>query len=190
MNKQQFITKFQSLTPLPEQRDYPLRKRGKPAAVLIPIIERDELQVLFTVRATHLKHHPGQVSFPGGRFETKDENLCATALRETYEEIGITPEQVSVVGQMLPYRTISRYEMTPFLGFVRPPFTLEIDHNEVSHCFEVPLRYLLNQKNHLSHWVKRQDQHFPIIFIPWQGNYIWGATAAIISNLATHLQQS
>lgn len=189
MNKQQFLEKFQSITPLPKQIDYPLRKKGKKAAVLIPIVERKELQVLLTVRAEHLKHHPGQVSFPGGRKEDSDPDLSFTALRETYEEIGVSPTLVNVVGKMLPYRTISKYEMTPFIGFVNPTFQLLLDENEVSQCFEVPLSYLLNTDNHILHWVTRGRQQFPIVFIPWQDRYIWGATAAIIRNLAKHLQQ-
>ncbi|XOV77849.1 MAG: CoA pyrophosphatase [Aestuariibacter sp.] len=190
MNKQQFIEKFQSLGTLPEQIDFPLRSKGKTAAVLIPIVERDELQVLFTVRSMHLKHHAGQVSFPGGRMEPTDPDLRSTALRETHEEIGVPEHAVTVLGHLLPYRTISRYEMTPFLGFIDGPFDLRLDKNEVSQCFEVPLSYLLNMDNHLLHWVRRGQHQHPVVFIPWGDQYIWGATAAIIRNLATYLQRN
>lgn len=190
MNRQQFMQKFQSLSRLPDQADFPLRSKGKSAAVLIPLIERDELHVLLTVRSQHLKHHAGQISFPGGRVEPTDPDMKSAALRETEEETGIPQSSVSIVGQLLPYRTISRYEMTPFVGFVDTPFELRPDKNEVSDCFEVPLNYLFNLDNHLLHWVKRGEHQHPVVFIPWGNQYIWGATAAIIRNLAVYFQHN
>ncbi|MDP5030569.1 MAG: CoA pyrophosphatase [Paraglaciecola sp.] len=187
MNKQQFLNQFHHIRQVTAEHDFPLKEAGRPASVLIPIVEYpDSLNVIFTVRAAHLKHHGGQISFPGGKQEPTDKNLLHTALRETYEEIGIFPEQVEIIGQLPLYRTISRYEVVPFIGFVQPPIQLLLDHNEVAQTFEVPLSYLLDQNNHLIHWVKRKNAHYPVYFIPWQDKNIWGATAAFIRNLTNH----
>lgn len=184
MNKQKFLSGFHAPKTLTKQADYPLRVQGSPAAVLMPIVQRAELTMLFTTRASHLKHHAGQVSFPGGRYENNDVNLVETALRETEEEIGLSREKVDVIGQLQQYRTISRYEVTPFVGFVEENFQLSIDENEVDHCFEVPLQHLMQQENHLIHEVERKNHSFPIYFIPWQDKLIWGATAAFIRILS------
>ena len=187
MNKLQFLNQFHHARQIIPEHDYPLRDIARPAAVLVPIIEHEtDMSVLFTVRASHLKHHGGQISFPGGKQETSDPDLIFTALRETHEEIGIEPAQVEIIGQLPRYRTISRYEVVPYIGFVRGPINLLLDPNEVAATFEVPLAYLLDKNNHLIHWVKRKDTQYPIYFIPWQDKNIWGATAAFVRNLANH----
>lgn len=188
MTKQEFIRRFQHVRNIAPEQDFPLTKPGKPAAVLIPIIKREnQLTVLFTQRSSHLKHHPSQVSFPGGKQETSDKDLVETALRETHEEIGITPEKVSVLGSLHKFRTVSRYEVTPFVSLVNPSFTLVLDKNEVESVFEVPLVYLLDIQNHLIHSVKRNGKQQPIYFIPWQDKMIWGATAAFVKVLSKHI---
>ena len=188
MNKKEFLSKFYHARQIIPEIDYPLYKAGRPAAVLLPIIEHDDqLSMLFTVRSKHLKHHAGQVSFPGGKQETSDNSLLATALRETREEIGLPEDCVEVIGNLPRYRTISRYEVLPFIGFITPPLNLILDKNEVDSVFEVPLAHLLDQKNHLIHWVKRKDQQHPVYFIPWQENNIWGATAAFVRTLSNHV---
>ena len=124
MNKFQFLHLFQHAQQVRTESDYPLKNAGKPAAVLLPIVEHPEqLTVLFTQRAKHLKHHAGQVSFPGGKQEDTDENLLETALRETEEEIGLHRSHIEVIGNLPIYRTISRYEVLPYISFVQPDFT-------------------------------------------------------------------
>lgn len=187
MDKLLFLKQFQHVRQIVPEHDFPLRQPGRPAAVLIPIIERPHsLSVLFTVRASHLKHHGGQISFPGGKQEDSDPDLFFTALRETQEEIGILPHEVEIIGQLPRYRTISQYEVLPFIGFVKSSFQLKLDANEVAETFEVPLSYLLDKNNHLIHWVNRKNQHYPVYFIPWQNKNIWGATAAFVRNLSNH----
>lgn len=187
MNKLQFLHHFHHARQIAPEHDYPLPESGRPAAVLLPIIERGaSLNVLFTVRASHLKHHGGQISFPGGKLEPSDRDLIHTALRETHEEIGIPPSQVEIIGQLPRYRTISRYDVLPYIGFVQGPINLVLDHNEVAQTFEVPLLYLMDKNNHLIHWVTRKNKHYPIYFIPWQDKNIWGATAAFVRNLSNH----
>ncbi|TRY32491.1 CoA pyrophosphatase [Aliiglaciecola sp. M165] len=188
MDRQTFLGRFQHARQVSAAKDFPLKEAGKPAAVLIPIIERaDELTVLFTQRAKHLKHHPGQVSFPGGKQEKSDHNLLHTALRETEEEIGISSQLIDVVGRLPKFRTISRFEVTPFVSFVTPQFTLKLDKNEVDNVFEVPLSHLLDKNQHLIHWVKRGGHRHPVYFIPWQDKTIWGATAAFVRLLSDHI---
>lgn len=188
MNKQEFIRRFQHPRRVLPEADFPLVGPGKPAAVLIPIIERaDALTVLFTQRALHLKNHPGQVSFPGGKQEESDTDLAHTALRETQEEIGIAADKITLLGNLPKFRTVSRFEVTPFVSLVQPEFKLILDRNEVDNVFEVPLVHLLDKNNHLIHWVKRNGKRHPIYFISWQEKTIWGATASFIRLLSNHI---
>ncbi len=188
MTKNEFIEQFHHLRVPHVEPDYPLSQTGRPAAVLIPLVDYgSELKVILTERAHHLKHHPGQISFPGGGVESSDENLFSTALREAQEEIGLPPMNVEVIGMLPSYRTISGYSIAPVVGFIDPNYTPRIDTNEVESAFEVPLAHLLNRKNHLVHTTHRRNRAFPIYFIPWQDKMIWGATAALLRNLSHHI---
>ncbi len=160
----------------------------RPAAVLVPIVERPGgATVLLTRRADHLHDHAGQISFPGGRVEDYDAHLVATALRETEEEIGLTRDHVDVVGRLDIYRTITGYAVTPVVGFVRPGFSLELDRFEVAEAFEVPLEFLIDPANHQRHTgeVRGVQRHW--YAVPYGDYYIWGATAGMIINLSQRL---
>lgn len=187
MDLSKFKQRFYHLRQVEPEKDFPLRTAGKPAAVLIPIVKRAKLSVLFTVRAKHLNNHAGQISFPGGRWDDTDTNLTETALRESEEEIGLMRNTVDIVGSIKPFRTISRYEVTPFIGLVEDSLELTINPLEVDEVFEVPLDYLVEPQNHLSHMIKREEYEYPVWFIPWQDRMIWGATAAFIRSLSNHL---
>ena len=120
-----------------------------PAAVLVGIVDRgDSLSVLLTQRGEGLKHHPGQISFPGGRIETGDLGPNEAAVREAQEEIGLEPGFVSVLGHLPDYLTISRYTVTPVIAMVTPGFTLQPDMQEATDAFEVPLEFLMDSANH------------------------------------------
>ena len=124
--------------------------------MLIPLIDYgNSLKLLLTERAHHLKHHPGQISFPGGAVDNTDNSFFDTALREAQEEVGLPSSHVEVVGMLPKYRTISGYEIAPVVGFVNPKFTPVIDKNEVENAFEVPLSHVLDRKNHLVHTTNR-----------------------------------
>jgi 8-oxo-dGTP pyrophosphatase MutT (NUDIX family) len=159
------------------------------AAVLVPLIDRPEgLQVLLTQRASHLKHHPGQISFPGGRVEPHDTGPWETALREAREEIGLEPGFVTPVGYLQDHLVISGFRVTPAVGFVRPGFELRLDRTEVEDAFEVPLDFLLDTRNHLprdrvvaGHTVVTHE-------IPYAGRQIWGATASMLITFGRLLQ--
>ncbi|WP_338517579.1 CoA pyrophosphatase [Alteromonas gracilis] len=188
MTRNDFIAQFHHFRVPRVEPDYPLRKAGRPAAVLIPIVDYgNTLNVLLTERAYHLKHHPGQISFPGGGVEEQDATMFDAATREAHEEIGLPPENVDVIGMLPRYRTISGYEISPVVGFVNPNFNPIIDKNEVESAFEVPLAHVLDRKNHLIHTTHRNKQAFPIYFIPWKDKMIWGATAALLRNLSHHI---
>ena len=156
----------------------------KPAAVLVPIVEREpELTVLLTKRTDHLHHHAGQVSFPGGRVETSDASVVDTALRETEEEIGLTRDFVDIAGYLDDYQTGTGFHITPVVGFVRPGFDLVPDTFEVADIFEVPLSFLFDPANHQEHsreWNGRQRRYFAM---PYGDYFIWGATAGMLMNL-------
>jgi 8-oxo-dGTP pyrophosphatase MutT (NUDIX family) len=156
-----------------------------PAAVLFPIVLRDEGHtVLLTQRAAHLKDHPGQISFPGGRVEAEDLSPTHTALRETVEEIGLDPAQIEVVGFLPEYRTATGFRVTPVVGFVTPPFDLKPDPFEVAEVFEVPLAFLLDPANHQRHSLHYRGALRQYYAMPYGEYFIWGATAGMIRSLA------
>jgi 8-oxo-dGTP pyrophosphatase MutT (NUDIX family) len=170
------------------QATQPPVRELRPAAVLIPIIERREaMRVLFTRRADHLARHAGQVSFPGGRFHEDDADPVAAALRETEEEVGLARAFVDVRGALDRYETGTGFEIHPFVGFVREGFELKIDKSEVAEAFEVPLGFLMDPKNHeprTSTWQGRERRYYGMTY---DGHYIWGATAGILINLYERL---
>lgn len=155
------------------------------AAVLVPLVLRDGgLTVLLTQRTDHLHHHPGQISFPGGRVEHGDDSALATALRETEEEIGLHPRHVEVIGRLPEYRTVTGFSITPLVGLIHPPFDLELDSFEVADAFEVPLDFLLEPGNRQRHRIEYEGVLREYFAMPWQGRFIWGATAGMLVSLA------
>jgi len=157
----------------------------RPAAVLVPLIDRAEgMTVLLTQRTPHLSAHAGQISFPGGRVEKEDVDAVATALRETEEEVGLTRDLVEVIGRLDTYVTGTGFEITPIVGLVEPAYTLTIDPFEVAEAFEVPLSYILDRGNH--NRTERESAGRTRVFfvLPYQGRNIWGATAGMLVNLA------
>ncbi len=156
----------------------------KPAGVLIPVIEtRAELSVLLTQRAADLKNHPGQVSFPGGRMEEHDADVRVTALRETHEEVGIEPQAVSVIGYLDSMPTITGYAVTPVIGLVEGPAELSIDKTEVEYAFEVPLDFLLDERNDRPVEREIEGRRVTMMELHYEGQRIWGVTAMLLHAL-------
>lgn len=184
MDKTTFFSRFHCQTARHSEPDYPLRHSARQAAVMMTLFGEDELEMLFTVRASHLRHHGGQISFPGGGREPADSDLLATALRECEEEIALPASHITPVGQLSPYKTISGFEVTPFIGWTAQLPALSADPSEVESIFSVPLAHLIDPANQHVHWVNRHGRDFPIYFIPWTDKLIWGATAAFIRNLS------
>jgi 8-oxo-dGTP pyrophosphatase MutT (NUDIX family) len=170
-----------------------LEREPRPAAVLVPLVQREGgLTVLLTQRTDHLHDHAGQVSFPGGRTDPGDRDARHTALREAQEEIGLPPERVEVLGQLPVYRTGTGYDVTPVVALVEPPLSLVLDAFEVAEAFEVPLPFLMNPAHHQRHAFEALGETRHFLSIPWRDPaathpgreyFIWGATAAMLRNL-------
>lgn len=154
------------------------------AAVLVLIIGyRSGPKVVLTKRSESLPRHPGQISFPGGRVDEKDEDLESTALRETFEEIGVSREQINILGRLPYYDVLTGFRVTPFVGWIENQPLYRPDPGEVEEVFELPLDHILNPKNHKLHLKSingRDRNYFSISYQDW---YVWGATAGILVNL-------
>jgi 8-oxo-dGTP pyrophosphatase MutT (NUDIX family) len=159
----------------------------RPAAVLVPIIERDELSVLFTERTAHLADHAGQISFPGGKIDVGDESPAAAALREAEEEIALCRRFVEPIGYLDIHMTPFGYRIVPVLARVQPGFVLRLNRDEADDAFEVPLAFLMEPQNH-----KRESRAWSgftlsLYAMQFGGRNIWGATAGILRNLYERL---
>ncbi|MEO8459616.1 MAG: CoA pyrophosphatase [Dokdonella sp.] len=160
------------------------------AAVLVPIIERGAgPSVLFTRRTDDLRHHAGQVSFPGGQSDPDDVDASATALRELHEETGITQEFVDPIGWLDSFDTVSGFCVTPLVATVRSGFKLTPDPVEVAEIFEVPLEYILAPDRLQKHSLQWRGRLREIVEFDYQGNRVWGATAAILQNLIQRMEK-
>jgi 8-oxo-dGTP pyrophosphatase MutT (NUDIX family) len=157
----------------------------RPAAVLVPLVDRPEgMSVLLTRRTDHLSAHAGQIAFPGGRLEPEDRDAAAAALRETEEEVGLRRDRVTLIGRLDTYVTGTGFEITPLVGIVSLPFSLTIDPFEVADVFEVPLSFVLDPGNH-RRTERLFEEHRRVFFVlPYEGRNIWGATAGMLVNLA------
>lgn len=166
----------------PESLREQLNTTLTPAGVLIPVFERSTNgpTVMLTQRSAELKHHAGQVSFPGGRMEPEDSNIAHTALRETHEEVGIHGDFVTVVGYLPPMPTVTGYAVTPVVGLVDTSAQTRVDKTEVEFAFEVPLSFLLDPVNSLTVERNLHGQSIPMVEFRYDGHRIWGATAMMI----------
>ncbi len=158
------------------------------AAVLVPLFYRqDELRVLLTKRSSRLKHHPGQISFPGGKQEKTDQSLYDTALREAYEEIRLSNRSVEILGKLANHQTITGFDVSPFVAIISGTPRLTPDKNEVEEIFSAPFSFLMNPDNYSvqsRYWRGEKRSYYTIPFGPY---YIWGATARILFGFATAL---
>jgi 8-oxo-dGTP pyrophosphatase MutT (NUDIX family) len=162
-----------------------------PAAVLIPLIERSGVYtILLTQRTAHLENHAGQISFPGGRVEDQDASPIDTALRETEEEIGLARNYITdILGYLDLYQTVTGFLVTPVVGLITTPFELVIDTCEVQETFEVPLDFILDVRNHKRRSVMQDGRTRHFFVINYEQRHIWGATAAMLINLAQRLRE-
>ena len=181
---------------MPEHNTEKIFSNRQPAlaAVLLPLVMRDELTLLLTERSIHLSNHSGQIAFPGGRTDETDQDAVHTALREAQEEIALPRDYVEVLGTLPTYVTGSAFIITPVVALVRPGFQLQPNPGEVADVFEVPLAYLMNPAHH-----RRHETEFDGVLRQWlsmpythpvgeaagselKERYIWGATAGMLRN--------
>ena len=156
----------------------------RPAAVLAPIIMRPQgWTMLFTQRAEETPAHPGQISFPGGRVQPEDAGPLDTALRETFEEIGLPPERIEPLGAFDRYETGTGFRITPVVGLIAPGFELRLDAREVASVFEAPLSFLFDPANHERRETQWRGKLRAYYAMPYGEHFIWGATAGMIRAL-------
>jgi|WetSurMetagenome_2_1015567.scaffolds.fasta_scaffold68925_3 8-oxo-dGTP pyrophosphatase MutT (NUDIX family) len=159
-----------------------------PSAVVVPIVARPEPALLFTKRSENLSRHGGQVSFPGGQAQDCDASLAVTALREMQEETGIAAAFVTLAGYLNAFETITGYAVLPVVGLLHTGFTLTPNAAEVEDIFEVPLAFLLDPANRKLEQGRGGKRQF--YFFHYKSHYIWGATAAIVVELAERLHDA
>ena len=162
--------------------------KGVAAAVLIAVTDRPEPGLILTQRPDTMRRHAGQVAFPGGRVDPGDADAVAAALREAWEEVALDPAQVNVVGTLAPYRTVTGFDIVPVLAVVAPDLPLVPHPGEVAAVFEVPLAFVLDTTRHVERASVFEGEERRYIDIQWQDRRIWGATAAMLANLAERLR--
>ncbi len=156
-----------------------------PASVLIPLqYENSTWQVILTRRSMNMKKHSGQISFPGGKFEDEDKSLDTTALREAFEEIGLSSENVCLWGSLPSHETVTGFRVFPFIGVIKG-YEIQINSPaEVSEVFKVPLEFLLNRRSYSEHFFTWNGEKRSYLAVPYGPYYIWGATARILYNFS------
>ena len=168
--------------------DLPPNRKLRPAGVLMAVIPDPlEPRLVLTKRSSALKHHPGQIAFPGGKVDPDDDGPVAAALREASEEIGLPRSHVEVLGQLAPHETVTGFEVTPLLGMIDRPTAFIAEAGEVAEVFEVPLRHCLDRSLYSVQSRRWRGQSRAYFTVPWGPYYIWGATARILRGLAERM---
>ncbi len=169
---------------------HPPEKEPIPAAVLVPLINQPHgVTVMLTQRSPHLYDHAGQISFPGGRVDPGDADRVATALREAEEETGLPQASVAIIGTLPEFDIQTGFRVTPVVGWIEPPLTLNPDPFEVAEVFEVPLAFLLEPGNHRRHRDEINGRRRNYYSIPYESRNIWGATAGMLYSLYRALKR-
>jgi len=159
----------------------------RPASVLVPLVERNgRMRLILTRRAALLRHHPGQVAFPGGKQDVDDATPLAAALREAREEIGLG--EALILGELDSHETVTEFRVTPFVGLVPADFVAVIDRREVDEVFEVPLDFVLDPANYRIESRRWQGHDRRYFVVPYGPHYIWGATARMLRTFADRMQ--
>ncbi|CUH86520.1 putative NUDIX hydrolase [Phaeobacter sp. CECT 5382] len=165
-------------------------RKLRPAGVLVAIsLVEDEPRIILTKRSSALKHHPGQIAFPGGKLDEGDADVAEAALREAWEEIGLPRDLPDVVGQLPSHETVTSFQVTPVVALLHDSFEIRPEAGEVAEVFSVPLAHLLDTTNYIVEsrsWRGTRRHYYTIPFGPY---YIWGATARMLRGLAGAMAQ-
>ncbi|HUX98103.1 MAG TPA: CoA pyrophosphatase [Candidatus Deferrimicrobium sp.] len=154
----------------------------KRSAVLMPIIfDENQLKFILTLRKENLRRHSGEISFPGGRQDKEDKDLEVTALRETYEEVGIAPKKIKILGRLDDLFTITGYIITPFIGIITETVQCKSNDAEVAEILYIPLEVFLTKALFSEKNLVRNNTNYPLYYYQWNNYEIWGATAYIIN---------
>jgi 8-oxo-dGTP pyrophosphatase MutT (NUDIX family) len=166
----------------------PPNRKLRDAGVLIALLDDpDGLRLVLTKRNSALKHHPGQIAFPGGKVDPGDDGPVGAALRESREEIGLDPANVKILGALAPHETVTSFNVTPVVGRVLRPFTPVPEAGEVDEVFTVPFAHVTDPANYQIQsrlWRGSKRSYFVVPYGPY---YIWGATARILRALADRM---
>jgi len=158
------------------------------AAVLVPISQGlDGLEVILTKRSSKLRHHPGQIAFPGGRQDPEDADATAAALREAWEEIGLPSHAAEIIGTLPSHETVTGYQVTPVVAIIAGSFDIRVEPGEVEEVFRVPLAHVLNPARFRVEWRYLRGVQRKYYVVPWGPYYIWGATARMLRALADRM---
>lgn len=159
----------------------PAGRKLRPAGVLAPLVSTPQgMRLLLTKRSSALKHHPGQIAFPGGKQDDDDPSVEGAALREAHEEVGLPPDQVEILGALPSHETVTGFIVTPFVGFVHGEFAPVPEPGEVDEVFSVPLSHVLEEANFVIEGRRWRGQRRSYFAVPYGPYYIWGATARML----------
>lgn len=168
----------------------PENRKLRPAGVLVPIVMASTgPRVILTKRSSALKHHPGQIAFPGGKVDDTDSGVVAAALREAEEEIGLSPSLVNVIGELPFHETVTSFLVTPVVAIVEKPFVPRAEPGEVAEVFSVPLSHVVNPENFMVQGRRWRGQRRYYYTVPYGPYYIWGASARMLHVLAQRMIQ-
>ena len=163
-------------------------RKLRPAAVLVGVIGPDDrAEVILTQRSSRLRHHPGQIAFPGGKVDPEDAGHTAAALREAREEVGLAPSLVRVLGHLPAHETVTGFQVVPVLARITAEFDAVSEIGEVAEVFRVPLAHVTDPARFRIEGRRWRGQRRQYFTVPWGPYYIWGATARILRGLADRM---
>ncbi len=168
----------------------PAGRKLRPAGVLVPVsLAYDAPRVILTKRSSALKHHPGQIAFPGGKQDEGDADVTSTALREAQEEIGLPTDLPRILGHLPTHETVTSFAVTPVVAVLETTFDTIVEPGEVDEVFSVPLAHVLNPENYVVESRRWRGQRRYYYAVPYGPYYIWGATARMLRELAARMSE-